>query len=237
VSTGTNFDDWKKLYDIDEKTEEKPLTIKRKMDWLALENENDISTNPLKNERFEPIQLHERYILTQIKSGLILIDQHKAHQRILFEKYLRNFASQPSSTQQTLFPKSLEFNNSDAELLKEMLSDLKLLGFDIEFFGGTTFVVHGMPSDLRDENETHLIEKLLDDYKNGAKTEEFDKRKNVAKSLAYQTAIKSGKSLDKNTMQQLIDELFACEQPMINPVGMATFVQYSFDEIERKFGN
>lgn len=237
VSTGTNFDDWKKLYDIDEQTEEKTLTIKSKMDLLALENENDISTNPFKNERFEPIQLHERYILTQIKSGLILIDQHKAHQRILFEKYLRNFASQPSSTQQTLFPKSLEFNNSDAELLKEMLSDLKLLGFDIEFFGGTTFVVHGMPSDLRDENETHLIEKLLDDYKNGAKTEEFDKRKNVAKSIAYQTAIKSGKPLDKNTMQQLIDELFACEQPMINPVGMATFVQYSFDEIERKFGN
>ena len=233
-----NFDEWKKLYEIDEETEERTVTIRSKMDQLeALENENEISNNPFKNERFEPIQLHERYILTQIRSGFILVDQHKAHQRILFERYLRNLANQPASTQQTLFPKTLEFNNSDTELLKEIIPELKALGFDIQFFGGTTFVVHGMPGDLSDENETQLIEKLLEDFKTSSKTEDFDKRKNVAKTFAYQTAIKSGKTLDKNSMQQLIDELFACEQPNINPAGLATFIQYSFDEIERKFGN
>ncbi len=206
------------------------------MDQLqALENENEISNNPFKNERFEPIQLHERYILTQIRSGFILVDQHKAHQRILFERYLRNLANQPASTQQTLFPKTLELNNSDTELLKDIIPELKALGFDIQFFGGSTFVVHGLPSDLRDENETQLIEKLLEDFKTSSKTDDFDKRKNVAKTFAYQTAIKSGKTLDKNSMQQLIDELFACEQPNINPAGLATFIQYSFDEIERKF--
>ena len=233
-----NFDEWKKLYEIDEETEERTVTIRSKMDQLeALENENEISNNPFKNERFEPIQLHERYILTQIRSGFILVDQHKAHQRILFERYLRNLANQPASTQQTLFPKTLEFNNSDTELLKEIIPELKALGFDIQFFGGTTFVVHGMPGDLSDENETQLIEKLLEDFKTSSKTDDFDKRKNVAKIFAYQTAIKSGKTLDKNSMQQLIDELFACEQPNINPAGLATFIQYSFDEIERKFGN
>ena len=233
-----NFDEWKKLYEIDEETEERTVTIRSKMDQLeALENENEISNNPFKNERFEPIQLHERYILTQIRSGFILVDQHKAHQRILFERYLRNLANQPASTQQTLFPKTLEFNNSDTELLKDIIPELKALGFDIQFFGGTTFVVHGMPGDLSDENETQLIEKLLEDFKTSSKTEDFDKRKNVAKTFAYQTAIKSGKKLDKNSMQQLIDELFACEQPNINPAGLATFIQYSFDEIERKFGN
>jgi DNA mismatch repair protein MutL len=233
-----NFDEWKKLYEIDEETEERTVTIRSKMDQLeALENENEISNNPFKNERFEPIQLHERYILTQIRSGFILVDQHKAHQRILFERYLRNLANQPASTQQTLFPKTLEFNNSDTELLKEIIPELKALGFDIQFFGGTTFVVHGMPGDLSDENETQLIEKLLEDFKTSSKTDDFDKRKNVAKTFAYQTAIKSGKTLDKNSMQQLIDELFACEQPNINPAGLATFIQYSFDEIERKFGN
>lgn len=233
----SNFDDWKKLYEIDEETEEKTVTIRSKMDLHALESENEISNNPFKNERFEPIQLHERYILTQIRSGFILIDQYKAHQRILFEKYLRNLANQPASTQQTLFPKSLELNNSDTEILKEIIPELKALGFDIEFFGGTTFVVHGMPSDLKDENETQLIEKLLEDFKTSNKTDDFDKRKNVAKTFAYQTAIKSGTMMDKNSMQQLIDELFACEQPSINPAGLATFTQYSFDEIERKFGN
>ncbi|MBP6049371.1 MAG: DNA mismatch repair endonuclease MutL [Chitinophagales bacterium] len=236
-TTTNNFEYWKKLYELDESTEEKAITIKSKMDLLALEEENELSNNPFKNERFEPIQLHERYILTQIKSGFILIDQHKAHQRVLFEKYLRKLNNQPATTQRILFPKSLELSSSDAEIIKELLPDFKLLGFDIEFFGGTTFVVHGMPSDLKDENETLLIEKLLEDYKNSAITEQFDKRKNVAKSLAYQTAIKSGKSMDRNSMQQLIDELFACEQPTISPIGLATFTQYSFDEIERKFGN
>ena len=232
-----SFDDWKKLYELDETTEEKTVTIRSKMDLHALESENEISNNPFKNERFEPIQLHERYILTQIRSGFILVDQHKAHQRILFEKYLKNLANQPAATQKTLFPKSLELNNSDTEILKEIIPELKALGFDIEFFGGTTFVVHGMPSDLRDENETQLIEKLLEDFKTTNKTDEFDKRKNVAKTLAYQTAIKSGTMMDKHSMQQLIDELFACEQPTINPAGLPTFAQYSFDEIERKFGN
>jgi DNA mismatch repair protein MutL len=234
----SNFDDWKKLYEIDEQTEERSITIRSKMDQLqALENENEISNNPFKDERFEPIQLHERYILTQIKSGFILIDQHKAHQRILFEKYLKHLANQPAATQRILFPKSLELNNSDVALLQELIPELQVLGFDVEFFGGTTFVIHGLPTDLRDENETQLIEKLLEDFKNSNKTENFDKRKNIAKNLAYQTATKSGTFLDKSSMQQLIDELFACEQPTINPVGLATFVQYSFDEIERKFGN
>lgn len=231
-----DFGEWKKLYEMDEMTEERAVTIRSKMDQLqALENENEISNNPFKDERFEPIQLHQRYILTQIKSGFILVDQQKAHQRILYEKYLRQLSNQPASTQQTLFPKTLELNSSDTELLQELLPDLKVLGFDIQFFGKTTFVIHGMPSDLKDENETQLIEKLLEDYKTMNRTDGFDKRKNVAKTLAYQTSIRPGKPLDKLSMQQLIDELFACEQPAVNPAGLATFVQYSFDEIERKF--
>ncbi|HRB69311.1 MAG TPA: DNA mismatch repair endonuclease MutL, partial [Chitinophagales bacterium] len=107
-TTTNNFEYWKKLYELDESTEEKAITIKSKMDLLALEEENELSNNPFKNERFEPIQLHERYILTQIKSGFILIDQHKAHQRVLFEKYLRKLNNQPATTQLILFPKSLE---------------------------------------------------------------------------------------------------------------------------------
>lgn len=93
-----------------------------------------------------------------------------------------------------------------------------------------------MPADLTEENETQLIENLLEEFKNSSKSEQFDKRKNVAKTLAYQTAIKYGQTLDRSSMQTLIDELFACEQPNINPVGLTTFVQYGFDEIEQKFG-
>ncbi len=231
-----NFEQWKKMYEIDAETEEKVLTLQSKMDQIeALENENEFSSNPFKEERFEPVQLHQRYILTQIKNGFILIDQQKAHQRILFERYLRNLAHQPASSQRTLFPKTFELNNSDTALLQEILPELTVLGFDIEFFGNTTFVVHGLPVDLSEENETLLIEKLLEEFKNSNTSADFDKRKKMAKTMAYQTAIKYGQTLNKSSMQNLIDELFACEQPTINPVGLTTFVQYSFDEILRKF--
>ena len=186
---------------------------------------------------FEPIQLHDRYILTQIKSGFILINQQKAHQRILFERYLRNFTQHPAASQQTLFPKTLELNAGDAALLQEIIPELRILGFDIQFFGNTTFVIHGMPADLQDEQENQLIERMLEEYKQSYKTDQFDKRQQVARSIAYQTATSPGTTLSKQAMQQLIDELFACEQPAVNPAGHATFVQYSFDEIERKFEN
>lgn len=231
------FSHWKKLYDMDESTEERSVTIRSKMDQLQLENENDISPNPFKHELFEPIQLHDRYILTQIKSGFILINQQKAHQRILFERYLRNFTQHPAASQQTLFPKTLELNAGDAALLQEIIPELRILGFDIQFFGNTTFVIHGMPADLQDEQENQLIERMLEEYKQSYKTDQFDKRQQVARSIAYQTATPPGTTLSKQAMQQLIDELFACEQPAVNPAGHATFVQYSFDEIERKFEN
>ncbi|MFM2284150.1 MAG: mismatch repair protein mutL, partial [Bacteroidota bacterium] len=231
------FSHWKKLYDMDESTEERSVTIRSKMDQLQLENENDISPNPFKHELFEPIQLHDRYILTQIKSGFILINQQKAHQRILFERYLRNFTQHPAASQQTLFPKTLELNAGDAALLQEIIPELRILGFDIQFFGNTTFVIHGMPADLQDEQENQLIERMLEEYKQSYKTDQFDKRQQVARSIAYQTATSPGTTLSKQAMQQLIDELFACEQPAVNPAGHATFVQYSFDEIERKFEN
>ena len=231
-----SFDDWKKLYEIDSETEERTVTIRSKMDQLeVLVNENEISNNPFKQERFEPVQLHTRFILTQIKSGFILIDQQKAHQRILFERYLQNLANQPAASQQTLFPKTVETNNSDAEILKDFLVELRALGIDIQHFGGSTFVIHGLPTDLIEENETKLLEKLLEDLKTETKAGAFDKRKQVAKTFAYQMAIPPGTTLDNKAMQQLIDELFACEQPSINPSGAATFVQYSFDEIAQKF--
>ncbi|MCB0507784.1 MAG: DNA mismatch repair endonuclease MutL [Chitinophagales bacterium] len=230
---GKNFEDWKQLYELDEQTEERAITLKSKMDLFQQEEEQSFSD--FEGEQFEPIQLHNRYILTQIKSGIILIDQNKAHQRILFERYLRNFAIQSASTQQLLFPKSIELNSSDAELLKLLLPDLLVLGLHIEFFGGNTFVIHGMPPELCNENETILIEKLLEAYKNSADIETNEHQQQIAKALAYQTAIKAGQFLDKKSMQLLIDELFACEQPTINPSGWLTFVQYNFDDIERKF--
>ena len=233
-----NFQNWEKLYEIDENKEEESITVQSKFDLDEHEESlEDAIAGKNKSSVFQPTQLHSRYILTQIKSGFILIDQNRAHQRILFERYLQYLSNQPANTQQTLFPKTFELNGGDSSLLEELLPELRVLGFDIQPFGNNTFVIHGLPADLAEENETQLIENLLEQFKNSGKPDGFDKRQQLARSLAYETAIASGKNLDAKSMQILIEDLFACEQPGINPAGLPTFITYTFDELEEKFGD
>ena len=230
-----NFEHWEKLYAIDE---DRPgsITMQSKIDIEEQAEQNGLSIGATHKVIFEPVQMHNRFVLTQIKSGFILIDQNRAHQRILFEKYLQYLSNQPANTQQTLFPKTMELNGADSHLLEDLLPELRVLGFDIQPFGNNTFVVHGLPADLVEENETQLVENLLEQFKSSGKSEGFDKRQQVARSLAYQTAIVPGKNLDVKSMQILIEDLFACEQPGINPAGLPTFITYTFDELNEKFG-
>ncbi|MCB9034253.1 MAG: DNA mismatch repair endonuclease MutL [Chitinophagales bacterium] len=220
-------ENWEKLYAFDEEEQERVTTIQSKM---SLDESDSFVENktPL-------IQLHQQYILSPIKSGFILIDQQRAHQRILFEKYIQQFANQKNASQQTLFPKTINLNAGDAYILEDILEDLQVLGFDIQLFGKNSFVIHGMPMDLINEDETKIIENLLEEYKQSEKSESFDKRKQLAKAMAYQTSIKQGVVLKESQMQQLVDELFACEQPTINPSGKPTLMNYNIEDIHQKF--
>jgi DNA mismatch repair protein MutL len=233
-----NFQHWEKLYSTDDLVQPETITRQSQID---IEEQSESAGHPgglpQKETLFQPVQLHNRYILTQIKSGFILIDQQRAHQRILFERYLQYLSNQPANTQQTLFPKTLELNGADSALLEELLPELRVLGFDIQPFGNNTFVIHGLPADLVEENETQLIENLLEQFKSSGKPDGFDKRQQVARSLAFQTAISSGKNLDVKSMHILIEDLFACEQPGINPAGLPTCITYTFDELNEKFEN
>lgn len=179
-------------------------------------------------------QLHNKYIISPIKSGFMLIDQHIAHLRIMYERYLYQLEHKKSSTQKLLFPQSIELPVADATLLQELLPQLHILGLEIEEFGANSFVVHGLPSELSQQDAPTMINQFLEQFKSNIDLK-IELHDSIARTLARQAAIKSGKILEINEMQQLIDELFACQVPYIGPYGRKTFISLDMAELSKRF--
>ncbi len=180
------------------------------------------------------LQLHQRYILCPIKSGYWIIDQQRAHERILFEKFITALARHTGYSQQQLFPQVVELNPSDFALLKELEEDLRHLGFDLQEFGRHSFAVNGTPADAGDLNPQQLIEQLLEELKHHSSTIRGNRLEALARSLAGTVSIKPGKVLSRTEMNGLIDELFACETPHQSPAGKPTFVTFTLEELEKR---
>ena len=182
-----------------------------------------------------PYQLHQRYIVSPIKSGWLLIDQRAAHQRILYEQFLANLNDAPAASQQSLFPQTLELPHVDVGLMTDILPDLRKLGFDVEHFGGESFIVRGIPAELAGQNEKALLEQLLDQYRADVDLSS-DGHVRLARALARNGAIRAGQPLDGSEMRSLIDRLFACEQPQTAPNGRRCFLKYNLDALDKEFG-
>ncbi len=182
-----------------------------------------------------PYQLHQRYIISQIKSGFLILEQQAAHERILYEQYLDIFSVQNNGIQSSLFPKTIDLSPADAELLRDIIDEVNAIGFDIREFGNNSFIVQGIPADLAQHlNEQRFIEQLLEQYKINDELG-FDIREHVARTLARQNSIKRQQELTPEAMQHLIDELFACSTPQKSPFGMACYTIFELDEIEKRF--
>jgi DNA mismatch repair protein MutL len=180
-------------------------------------------------------QLHDRYILTPVKSGILVIDQQRAHERILFEKYSHAIEQHNAHVQQLLFPETLEFSPSDSALVNGLLEDLNALGFDLRSFGNNTYVVHGIPAGTEEKGCVELLEGVLETYKMNEQELHLAPRENMARSMAKQAAIKAGRSLSVLEMRALADELFACEMPSHAPDGKPAFINFPIDELDRRF--
>ncbi len=181
------------------------------------------------------IQLKCRYILTPVKSGLMVIDQHRAHERILFEKFIRSLAMNYPLAQHTLFPETIELNEADYIILKEIMEDLHTIGFDIRDFGSNSIVIGGYPGDSHNENPRDLIEKFLEIYKSTETDIKTSVREKIARSLASAGAFNYGEVLSPIAMQDLVDNLFACESPGYSPSGKPVISIIGIEELERKF--
>ena len=188
-----------------------------------------------KSSERQLFQIHNRYILSQIKSGFMLINQQAAHERILYERFLQQLDNHSGTSQQSLFPQSVTLQGSDFELLKELMPDIRALGFDIREFGKNTVVVEGIPADLSNVAEHALLEHLLEGFKNNLAILKLDKRDNLARSLARNGAIKAGTKLSLEEMNLLIDQLFACQMPNIALNGKPVISTFTMNELAERF--
>ena len=173
-------------------------------DWRLLYGER----TDLPNESFVPkedakpnnqyLQVNQSYIVTAIKSGMLVIDQNLAHSRVLFEKFLKEMENHSGVSQQELFPQAMSLNLNDASLLKEMMPELENLGFVLEQANPTTFMINGTPSDAAGCDAVDLLEKILDNYKINTTDFQLDRKLNLAKTMAAQLAIKPPSDADRD---------------------------------------
>jgi len=180
------------------------------------------------------MQLHQTYIIAPTKSGIIIIHQQLAHERVLYEKY-QKASAQPHATQKSLFPVVLELSASDAVLLEEMLEDLANIGYEIEAFGQNSFIIQGIPADVLAGNEKNAIELLLEQFKHFSADLKFSKREKLIRCMARQMAIKAGQNLGQREMHSLIESLSECDIPNTTASGAPTFIEFNQDYLDRLF--
>jgi len=180
-------------------------------------------------------QLHSSYIVAQTRTGLCLIDQNRAHRRIIYERALQAAEESIPATQQLLFPVTINLSASDYVLLKDLLQPILDLGFDVSLLSGNTALLNGVPADIGAGDEHKLLENILQNYQELGSRLKVSERERLAMAFAWRTAIPKGKKLTPAEMESLVDQLFACEQPFMDPALKPTVVFMTLEELTRPF--
>ncbi|MCI5082183.1 MAG: DNA mismatch repair endonuclease MutL [Saprospiraceae bacterium] len=241
----SNQENWQKAFEgldlfddstsSDENDDLPAVTIESS--WSDEDNTLDDASKSFSKQQKKPYQIHGSYIISQIKSGFLVIDQQYAHERILYEKYLNALEQQQTISQQQLFPVTIELSTMEAAMLESIRDEINLLGFDIAPFGQGTFIINGIPSGMSGKvNQAELIEQLLEQYRSNLDLK-LDLRENIARSMARSSAIKKGQYMSEEEMQSLIDQLFACEQPTKSPSGKNCVLTFDLDDLIKRFNN
>ena len=181
-------------------------------------------------------QLHRTYILAPVRGGLVIVDQHAAHERILYEEAIARFKSGQGSSQGLLFPALVDVSRAQFDLLLEVGSLMQQLGWDLSPLTPPTVVIKGVPNGLRVDKPGQLLQDVLDGISEGGPTAQDDMLERVANSHACHSAIRAGEALSREEMRQLVDRLFATSRPHGDPHGRPTFVRLDLEELHRRFG-
>ncbi|MBE0422683.1 MAG: DNA mismatch repair endonuclease MutL [Lutibacter sp.] len=226
-----------------------PYHREKNREWESLYNGLDSANIDFKSETADSeffseeksnsktYQVHKKYIVSSIKSGIVYINQQLAHQRILYEEFLGNITVKDAMSQQLLFPLELSFNTTDITLIKEIKDELESIGFLFGEISNDTIMVMGMPVNIIESQINGIIENLLEDIKNDIPNTSFSQVDIMAKSLSKSLAIKTGTKLDLKEQEDIVNKLFLCKQPDSSPFGKRTFVTVNIDEIDKKFNN
>ena len=176
-----------------------------------------------------------KFIVTVSSSGIILIDQKRAHERVLYDRFMSQLESGVITSQQELFPQQINFPLSDAEIIRELKPELELLGFNINDLGKNNFVISGIPAGILNKNIKELLEKILDNYKKNLLDLNMDARSNLAKSMAMNMAVRPDKLMEKEEMEALISQLFSSSVPDTSPSGKMIIRVIGLEEIDKLF--
>lgn len=180
-------------------------------------------------------QIHKKYIVSPIKSGMVIIDQKRAHQRILYEQFLKNITVQHGSSQQLLFPLVLHFNKTELDLIREMKSSLENTGFVFAEVNHDHIVVSGLPVNVSESEVSILLEELINDLQQEVPDSSFSQSDSIAKSMAKSLAIKTGTLLTEKEQENMVNSLFACKEPDVSPFNKPTFITVSVEDLDKRF--
>ncbi|TVP52239.1 MAG: DNA mismatch repair protein MutL, partial [Mongoliibacter sp.] len=180
-------------------------------------------------------QVELNYIVAQMSSGMLIVDQQSAHERILYERYIKQLSQASGASQQCLFPPHVQLSQSDFALVMDIKEELHSLGFVIVEFGKDTVLIQGVPADIHVNNEKTLFEGLLEQFKHFRSELSLDKRENLARSLARKSSIKKGTRLDTAEMEAVVGQLFTCLNPNYGLSGNKTFVKLDLQKIHGFF--
>jgi DNA mismatch repair protein MutL len=183
----------------------------------------------------KPYQLQRKYIVSPIKSGIVIIDQHRAHQRILYEQLLTNMTVKQAQSQPLLFPLQLAFSVHELHLLHELLPSLQAIGFAFGEGKQDELVLDALPPQLKPSEVEAVLESILHDLSDGIPASSFSTNDSIAKSIAKSMAVKTGSYLTEQEQEHLVNSLFACKDAAVSPFQKPTFTTISLDDIDKKF--
>lgn len=199
-----------------------------------MDDESSQESSLLDSQNAPLFQLHNRYILTPIKSGFILIDQKSAHERILFEEFLKRMKSKDRVSQQILFPQTIQFSKAQAEQFTHVQDQINSLGWEIEDFGNNSYIVHSIPQEMHKERDIKkTLEEIIEDLTTDKDVDSPEQA--LARTMAKQMSISRNKSLSIEEMQNLVDRLFACEHPYLSPSNKSVISTFTMEEIAQRF--
>jgi DNA mismatch repair protein MutL len=216
INKKENLDNWEKMFEsyssvVNTEAEQTVLFTSK----ANREEPDDYQ----KTDETQILQLHQTYILTQVKSGLMIIHQRYAYERVLYEKYLKDMQSAQNVSQQLLFPKTVTLSALDYALSQDLLDLIRGIGFSIEEFGTNTYLINGVPSHFSDEDEAVLFKGILEAFKENENHRDNSKKETLARTLAKRYAARQTKTLEKKELTHLIDQLFETAMPSISPDG------------------
>ena len=223
---------WESLYvGLKQATEEiAEMTFENNAVTSSLFEDND-----MEHEVKKTYQIHKKYIVSSIKSGMVIIDQHRAHQRILYEEFLTNMTVNHASSQQLLFPLELYYSKSEIALISELQLSLESTGFVFEGSNSDSIIISGLPVNVTESQVSIIIEELLSDLHDGIPESSFSQNDTIAKSMARSLAVKTGIYLTEREQENLVNNLFACREPNVSPFQKPTFITMSVEDLDKKF--